>query len=327
MKHIVIFLLLCLSAWPAHADIVGGCPVTSTSSSGSGTVTSFSADNFSPLFTTSVANATSTPALSFVTVNQNPNIVYAGPTTGAATAPTFRALVGADLPNPSATTLGGVESITSTSHNFLTSISTSGVPSKAQPAFSDLSGSATCAQLPAFTGDITTSAGSCGTTLATVNSSVGSFTSANITVNAKGLITAASNGTGGGGLSPITNSLTSDVVMTVGGTYYDGPTVAQGSSGTWFASGTITILPGSSGEIQHVKLWDGTTVIASAAIHTNDSTAGGGFPVSLSGYLASPAGNIRMSATTTMNANINDRIVFDSSGESMDSTISAFRVQ
>lgn len=45
-----------------------------------------------------------------------------------------------------------------------------------------------------ISGDATTS-GSNALTLATVNSNVGSFTSANITVNGKGLITAASNGT------------------------------------------------------------------------------------------------------------------------------------
>lgn len=50
-------------------------------------------------------------------------------------------------------------------------------------------------QVGPLTGDITTSsAASAATTLATVNSNVGSFTSANITVNAKGLITAASSG-------------------------------------------------------------------------------------------------------------------------------------
>ncbi len=51
-------------------------------------------------------------------------------------------------PNPSASTLGGTESFTCTSHQFSNSLSTSGVPACQQPAFSDLSGSATAAQLP-----------------------------------------------------------------------------------------------------------------------------------------------------------------------------------
>lgn len=52
--------------------------------------------------------------------------------------------------------------------------------------------------ITALTGDIAASGpGSVAATLATVNSNVGSFTNANITVNGKGLITAASNGSAG----------------------------------------------------------------------------------------------------------------------------------
>jgi len=66
---------------------------------GTGTVTSFSSGNLSPLFATSVATSTSTPSLSFTLVNQNANLVYAGPLSGGPSAPTFRALSSSDLPS------------------------------------------------------------------------------------------------------------------------------------------------------------------------------------------------------------------------------------
>lgn len=68
-----------------------------TGGGGSGSVTSFSSGNLSPLFTTSVATATTTPALSFALSTQNANTIFAGPTSGGAVAPTFRAMVNADL--------------------------------------------------------------------------------------------------------------------------------------------------------------------------------------------------------------------------------------
>lgn len=60
-----------------------------------------------------------------------------------------------------------------------------------------------------LTGDVTTTAGGLATTLATVNSNVGSFTNASITVNAKGQVTAASSGAGGGTWGSITGTLSS----------------------------------------------------------------------------------------------------------------------
>jgi len=79
---------------------------TCAAGGGSGTVTSFSAGNLSPLFTGSVANATTTPALTFSLSAQSANRIFAGPTTGSAAAPTFRALVAADIPDLSATYAG-----------------------------------------------------------------------------------------------------------------------------------------------------------------------------------------------------------------------------
>lgn len=73
---------------------------------------------------------------------QSANKVLAGPGSGSAASPIFRSLVGADLPNPSSSSLGGTQSVAAVAHTYMTGISTSGVPTVAIPVCADLSNSA-----------------------------------------------------------------------------------------------------------------------------------------------------------------------------------------
>lgn len=86
---------------------------------------------------------------------------------------------------------------TGASNNFLTAIAANGAISKAQPAFSNLSGSVAAGQMPALTGDITSSAGTVATALSTTGASAASCGDAthscSLTVDLKGRITANSN--------------------------------------------------------------------------------------------------------------------------------------
>lgn len=113
--------------------------------------------------------------------------------------------------------------------------------------------------ITALTGDATASGpGSSALTLATVNSNVGTFTNATITVNAKGLITAASTGSAGAAMAiagPITSA-------TAGSVLYAGTNgLLQQSNANFFYDSTNQRL-GISNNTPSAKLDILTTSIA-----------------------------------------------------------------
>lgn len=124
------------------------------------------------------------------------------------------------------------------------------------------------------------------------------------------------------GAAKFTNSLSGDVALNNTANYFTGPIVSQGTAGTWFASGTVTMLDTTGSSQFYAKLWDGTTVIASGA--ANSAGASGVVSIALSGYLASPAADIRISVRDISNAT--GSILYNQTGTSKDSTLSAIRI-
>lgn len=125
------------------------------------------------------------------------------------------------------------------------------------------------------------------------------------------------------GGTQITASLGADVALNNTSNYFDGPSVAQGGVGTWYVSGTITVADTTGAASYYVKLWDGTTLIASTMTTTHAGLPG--YTISISGYISSPAGNLRISVRDITTAT--GKILFNATGNSKDSTITAFRVQ
>lgn len=119
----------------------------------------------------------------------------------------------------------------------------------------------------------------------------------------------------------LTNSLSGDVALNNVSNYFNGPSVAQGTIGTWFVSGQVT-LTDTAGANFFAKLWDGTTVIDSAG--AGISTTGILACISLSGFINSPAGNLRIDARDA--SNTTGTMKFNITGNSKDSTITAFRI-
>ena len=137
--------------------------------------------------------------------------------------------------------------------------------------------------------------------------------------------TITTTGTCAVSLVEASNVLGGDVNLSSTSTYFDGPSTNCGSActtGTWYASSSVTVLDTAGAAIIYCKLWDGTTVISSGAVDTGGGNAP--FTIALSGYLPSPGGNLKVSckditATT-------GKIKFNTTGNSADSSVFVHRI-
>lgn len=211
-----------------------------------------------------------------------------------------------DVPTLNQNTTGTALNITASSNSTLTTLSALSLPT------TQLSGTIAAAQFPALTGDITTSAGSLSTILATVNSNVGSFGSStsipSLTVNAKGLVTAAS---GNAVIAP---------ASTLSGTTLNSSVVSSSltsvgtiTSGTWTGT-TIAVANGGTGQTSYT---DGQLLIGNTSGNTltkatltagsNITITNGNGSIQIAASGSAPSYNYT-AQTTTYSAVINDYI-------------------
>lgn len=158
------------------------------------------------------------------------------------------------LPLPSSTTLGGVQSKAAVASNWLTSISTSGVPAASQPTFADIGG--TLAVAGGGTGDTGTA---WATYTPTVTAQTGTITTLTATGRAKTIgkttlfemdisITAAGSGAGF-----ISASLPSAPVANYAAAVIETTNKVGGAAFTGTGLGALI----------HIYKYDGTTLITS----------------------------------------------------------------
>ncbi len=236
--------------------------------------------------------------------------------------------------------------ITCSANQFVNIVGASSIC--AQPSFSNLSGQAAIAQggtgqgtatlgfqalapVPTRAGDviywngsawITLAGNNSGTQILAENSSgVPSWSAAG-----SGSVTSVTCGTGlSGGTFTTTNFLSGEVSTGAINTYTDGPSIAQGTSGTWMVTGQVTVWDTAGVSEFDCKLWDGTTVISGGSAIASPQAASQPAMIPLSGFLASPVGNIKITCRDV--SRTTGFMKFNLTGTSKDSGLSGYRIQ
>ena len=248
---------------------------TTGGGSGGGSVNIFSSGNLSPLFTTSVATPTTTPALSFVLSNAAANTIFGNATSGSA-APSFGQLVTGQITN-SAVTLAKIQNAAASSKLLGSGATGSGTAYSEITLGTGLSMSGTTLNstgggVTQLTGDVLAGPGS-GVLAATIaNSAVSLAKIANATANSV-LLGSGSSGSGsaytqillGSGLTMSGTTLQVNGTMTGTGTtgtipVFTGISAIGNSIMTQHDVNTIAIGSGNTGQLQMGSLaLNGTT--------------------------------------------------------------------
>jgi hypothetical protein len=124
-------------------------------------------------------------------------------------------------------------------------------------------------------------------------------------------------------LSSFTSTLSGDVILNNTPTFFDGPSVNVGNTGTWYVFANVTCIDTSAAATFNVKLTDGTTIIDSGSA----SSGGANFLVNhaVAGVITNPAGPLKISTRDI--SSTNGKMVFNSTGGSpKDCTITAIRI-
>lgn len=136
-------------------------------------------------------------------------------------------------------------------------------------------------------------------------------------------VTVSGNISAGVNLVSASGTLAADVALNNTSNYFDGPSMSQGAAGTWFVSGSVTLMDTAGSAQFYCKLYDGTTTIATGATNTR----GLNVPVSMSlaGIITAPTGNLRIACNCP--SDTSGVIKFNFTGSSKDSSIYGLRLQ